>query len=85
MSKHLIDILCCPVTHKNLKRPASRDLAALNRAIERGEITRQDGQVVSAPVNDALITEDARILYRIDDGIPVLLEEESIILAQLDT
>ncbi len=85
MSKQLIEILCCPVTHKPLVKPSASALAALNRAIEAGEIERQSGEMQSEPLDEALFTEDKRLAYRFDDGIAVLLEEEAIVLSQLDT
>jgi uncharacterized protein YbaR (Trm112 family) len=33
---------------------------------------------VEAPLEEALITEDAKVIYPVRDGIPVLLEEQGI-------
>ena len=43
------------------------------------------GKTLSAALRDALVTDDGKILYPIDDDIPVLLEDESVMLDQLDS
>jgi uncharacterized protein YbaR (Trm112 family) len=35
-------------------------------------------------MTEALVTDDGKILYPVNDGIPVLLEGESVMLSQLD-
>jgi uncharacterized protein YbaR (Trm112 family) len=42
-----------------------------------------DGSPVEAPLDEALITEDGRMLYRVSDGIPVMLEEQGISAKQV--
>jgi uncharacterized protein YbaR (Trm112 family) len=42
------------------------------------------GQKVDTPLEEGLITEDRKTIYRIDDGIPIMLAEEGISTAQLD-
>ena len=79
----LLEILCCPVSKSPLTRlPASR-LAALNRAIARGEVQFVHGEPVEQALQEALITEDSRVIYPIVDGIPILLEERGIGSTQL--
>ena len=39
--------------------------------------------LLSAPLREALVTRDRKTVYRIDDGIPVLLAEEGIATAQI--
>ena len=53
----------------------------LNRAIAAGSVVRADDTPQTEPVRAALITRDRKTLYRIDDGIPVLLIEEGIPVA----
>lgn len=84
MTNQLIDLLCCPVTHKKLKAANRAQLHALNGAIRKGQVQSHGGMTVREEVQDGLVTVDERTLYRIDDGIPVLLEDEAIALAQLD-
>ncbi|MCY7355277.1 MAG: Trm112 family protein [Lysobacter sp.] len=83
MDRKLLDILVCPATRQPLARLDKRGLDAVNRAIATGAITRVDGTVQAAAIREALVTRDAKTVYRIDDGIPVLLIEEGIATAQI--
>jgi uncharacterized protein YbaR (Trm112 family) len=78
MEKRLLAILRCPVTHKGLSILNKDKLDKVNAAIASGEVTTLDGNKVDAPLAAALITDDGKRLYPISDGIPVLLESESI-------
>ncbi|TAN07284.1 MAG: hypothetical protein EPN38_06195 [Rhodanobacteraceae bacterium] len=83
MDKRLLDILCDPVT-KTPVRPLRRDeLDALNSAIGAGEVDTVAGQKVATPLAAGLITTDRKVVYRIDEDIPVMLAEEGIGTAQL--
>ena len=54
-------------------------------AITSGLLENRDGQTLSGALNEALVTDDGKILYPVNDGIPVLLEGESVTLDQLDS
>ncbi|GGD58829.1 Trm112 family protein [Pseudoxanthomonas indica] len=82
MDRKLLDILCCPTTRQSLSLLDSRGLEVINRAISAGAATRSDGATVSAPLREALLTQDRKTIYRVEDGIPVLLAEEAIATAQ---
>ncbi|MHA6204370.1 Trm112 family protein [Dyella soli] len=83
MDKRLLDILCCPVS-KSPVRPLSRaELEALNAAIGNGQVESVAGVAVSAALAEGLITTDRKVIYRVDDGIPVMLPEEGIGTTQL--
>jgi uncharacterized protein YbaR (Trm112 family) len=83
MDKRLLDILCDPVT-KTPVRPLRRDeLDALNRAITAGNLDTVAGQKVTTPLSSGLITTDRKVVYRIEDDIPVMLAEEGIGTLQL--
>ena len=84
MDKRLLSILCCPVTHKGLHLAKADLLLRINEAISAGNLQNNDGQAVSGSLTEALVTDDGKILYPINDGIPVLLEGESVTLEQLD-
>ncbi len=84
MAHPLIDILCCPVTHRPLKPAPRALLGRVNAVIAAGDLRRHDGEPLRAEIREGLVTDDERTLYRVDDGIPVLLEDEAIALAQLD-
>lgn len=83
MDKKLLDILCCPASKQSLDHLNKSDLALLNADISAGTISQLDGQKLSAALPEALISQDRKLIYRIDDGIPVLLTEEAIASAQI--
>jgi uncharacterized protein YbaR (Trm112 family) len=78
MDKKLLDILCCPSSKQALHLLSSKQLECLNKAISEQSVQQLDGQKLLTPLKQALITKDQKIIYRIDDGIPVLLSEEGI-------
>jgi len=83
MDRKLLDLLVCPITRQPMAKLDSRGLQALNDAIQAGAVVRGDGSAQSEAVSEALVTRDRRTVYRIDDGIPVLLAEEAIATAQV--
>lgn len=83
MDKRLLAILRCPVTQKELSLAKTATLKAVNAAIDSGKLSNRDGRVLDAPVSEALVTDDGKLLYPVANGIPVLLEGESISLEQL--
>ena len=84
MDRKLLDILVCPATRQPLALLEPAGLEALNQAIAAAGVARNDGSREAAPLREALVTRDRKTVYRIDDGIPVLLAEEGIATAQLD-
>ncbi|MGH8031676.1 MAG: Trm112 family protein [Luteimonas sp.] len=83
MDRKLLDILVCPTSRQPLGLLDRRGLDAVNAAIATTGVKRVDDSVQSEPLREALLTQDRRTLYRIDDGIPVLLVEEGIATAQI--
>ena len=83
MDRKLLDILACPVTRQPLSLLDRAGLDALNEAIAAGDIRRADESLQSGPLREALVTRDHRLVYRIDDGIPVLLADEAIATGQV--
>jgi uncharacterized protein YbaR (Trm112 family) len=78
VSQELLEILVCPET-KQPVTPASVELIAqINQQIEAGSLRNRGGDTVSKAVEEGLLREDGKILYVVDDGIPVMLIEESI-------
>ncbi len=78
VSADLLEILVCPET-KQPVAPAGDDvLARVNAEVEAGRLRNRGGDAVSTPITEALVREDGKILYPVDDGIPVMLIEESI-------
>ena len=84
MDRKLLDILVCPASRQPLALLEPAGLEALNRAIAAGAVTRGDATAQAGALHEALITRDRRTVYRVDDGIPVLLAEEAIATAQVD-
>ena len=83
MDKKLLSILCCPVTHKGLSLARADQLASINTAISEGRLNNRDGNALEITLKEALITDDGKTMYPVDDGIPVLLEGEAVALDQL--
>ena len=83
MDMKLLSILCCPITHKGLSRARADLLKSVNAAIDSGTLVNRDGAVVSVKLTEALVTDDGKRMYPVNDGIPVLLEGESVVLEQL--
>ena len=79
----LLEILVCPITKVSVQILGKQKLAALNRAIAEGGVRHMDGAVVDTPLDEALVTSDGRTVYRVDDGIPVMLEDLAIAAEQL--
>jgi len=83
MDKRLLAILRCPVTHKELSLARSATLKEVNAAIDAGNLTNRDGKVLAERLAEALISDDGKVLYPVTNGIPVLLEGESVNMEQL--
>jgi uncharacterized protein YbaR (Trm112 family) len=83
MDRKLLDILVCPASRQSLAVLGKAGLEALNGAIAAGNVARVDGSAQSGALREALVTDDRKTVYRIDDGIPVLLVEEGIATAQV--
>ncbi|QBB69823.1 hypothetical protein ELE36_05260 [Pseudolysobacter antarcticus] len=78
MDKRLLDILCCPVSKQPVKPASKAQLDLLNAGIRAGDIQTTAGVGVTQPFTAALITTDGRLIYRVDDDIPVMLADEAI-------
>ena len=77
MDKKLLDILACPVTRQPLALLDADRLSALNAAITAGGVRFGDHEQTEV-LREALVTRDGKRIYRIDDGIPVLLPEAGV-------
>ncbi len=82
IDRKLLDIICCPVSKVPLVPLTAKQLAALNTEISAGAALNVDAQILSGLLNAGLLTTDGKIIYRIEDGIPVLLPEEGIATLQ---
>lgn len=61
----------------------ARGLDAINRTVVSGSLRRADGSTQAAPIREGLLTRDRKTVYRIEDGIPVLLADEAISTMQI--
>ena len=78
----LLEILCCPVSKTPLTVLGRQKLEKLNSAIAAGEALYVGGDKVAEPLQEGLITEDGKVIYPVQDDIPILLEEKGIGTAQ---
>lgn len=83
VDKKLLEILVCPTTKVPVKLLDRDRLAVLNRYIEAGEVRHADGSAVASVLEAALITEDGRTVYVVEDDIPVMLEDQAIAANQV--
>jgi uncharacterized protein YbaR (Trm112 family) len=78
IASDLLEILVCPETRQPLREAPGDLLARLNQQIAEKKLRNRGGQAVGKPISEALVREDGHVLYVVDDGIPVMLVEESI-------
>jgi uncharacterized protein YbaR (Trm112 family) len=83
MDNRLLDILCCPDSKQPLSRLTGAELALINQAIAAGGVQRSDGSPQAEALAEGLVTRDRRTVYRVDDGIPVLLVDEALATTQI--
>ncbi len=74
----LLQILCCPTSKTPVEMVGRERLGRLNVAIAAGYVRYTDGATVDEALDEALVTTDGRTVYRIDDGIPVMLVDRGI-------
>ena len=83
VDRKLLDILCCPVSKTPLQPLDRTRLDKLNAGIKAGEVQYIDGALVEKALAEALITVDNKVIYTVEDSIPVMLEDKGIGTTQL--
>ncbi len=78
VSTDLIEILACPETKQPVSLATAEQLEKVNAAIREGSLRNRGGEPVKKELSEALVREDGKVLYPVDDGIPIMLIEESI-------
>ena len=78
MDKNLLDMIVCPITKLPLELLDGERLEQMNAAIAAGRVRNQGDKQVEGTLAEALVRRDGHVVYPILDGIPILLEEESI-------
>ena len=81
VSPELLEILVCPETKQPIAVAGADVLSRLNAEIDAGRLRNRGGESVKARITEGLVRQDGRILYPVDDGIPVMLIDESIELS----
>jgi uncharacterized protein YbaR (Trm112 family) len=84
LNDELVEILCCPVSKVPVRRMDSGELDRLNEAITAGRVLHVDRSAVEQKLEEGLITENSKVIYAVDAGIPIMLEEKGIPADQLD-
>ena len=79
----LLEILCCPVSKTPPIRLSSQQLEKLNAAISQGEVKTVEGVQIEGSFGEGLVTEDMKVIYPVEDSIPILLYEKGIGTTQL--
>ena len=74
----LIAILVCPDSSQPVRLADADVIARLNAAVDAGTLRTRGGAAVSKHLQEGLIREDGKVLYPVEDGIPVMLTEDSI-------
>jgi uncharacterized protein YbaR (Trm112 family) len=78
VSEELLEILVCPETKQPVQLASADLLKKLCEDIAAGRVRNRGGETLTEPIEEGLVREDGQILYPVDDGIPVMLIEESI-------
>jgi len=78
ISDELLEILVCPETRQPVTPADGGLIDQLNQEIQSGRLRNRGGGKLSEPIQEGLLREDGRILYLIEDDIPVMLIEESV-------
>ena len=77
----LLEILCCPETHQEVRLAETAVIDKLNGQIAAGALTNRAGQPVTEKIDSGLVRADGKVLYPIRRNIPVMLVDEGIPLA----
>ena len=78
VSEDLLEILVCPETRQPVRLADEALLARLNEQVSAGSLRNRGGDAVAKPIAEALVREDGKVVYLVDDSIPVMLIEEAI-------
>ena len=84
VDRKLLEILRCPVTKQQVFPLTKQQLTAVNQAIAAGDLVHADGSEIDSPMEEGLVTENKNRGYRIEQDIPVMLEDESILTGQVE-
>ena len=83
IAPRLLEMLVCPEKRMPLSVADAGLIDRLNAAQREGRLVNRGGNQVQSPLRAGLVREDGLLLYPIVDGIPIMLLDEAIPLAQL--
>ncbi len=83
IDKELLAILVCPTDHSPLSVADDQLIARVNRAIAAGRVKNRGGRAVEQAIDGGLLRADNTLFYPNSDGIPLLLPDEAISLAEI--
>jgi len=78
IDNELLEILVCPESRQSVKPASTEMLEGLNREIDAGRLRNRGGDAVAKRIEEGLVREDGKIVYVVDDGIPIMLIDQSI-------
>ena len=84
IDKDLLDILACPEDKTPVSLAEQALVDEINKKIEAGDVKNRGGETVETQMDGGLVREDGAYLYRIEDGIPIMLIDEAIALEGLE-
>ena len=74
----LLEILVCPDSRQRLRPADDALIVRLNGEIQARRLRNRGGEIVDSEIREALVREDGRFLYVVDDEIAIMLIEKSI-------
>lgn len=81
MDESFLSLLRCPRTCGELRLAGAEELAGYNEGVGEGRLSNAAGRKLTQAMEDALVSECGGWLYPVHEGIPVLLVEEAVALA----
>jgi uncharacterized protein YbaR (Trm112 family) len=78
IDQELLDILVCPETKEALTIADESLVKSLNDKREAGELKNRAGNSVKDEFEAGLVREDGKVLYMIQQNIPIMLIDEAI-------
>jgi len=78
IDNELLEILVCPESQQPVKIASARILRQLNSEIDAARLRNRGGDIVEKHIEEGLLREDGKVLYIIDDNIPIMLIDQSI-------
>ena len=74
----LLEILVCPETRQQLQQADVDLLNRLNLAIQSGQMVNRGGHKLVDRVEEGLVRADGKVLYVVQEDIPIMLLDEAI-------